>query len=368
MGFFSSKKDDALIEQVKAAILDIEDPNTGAPLKEGGAVPEVDIRKGHVAVHLVLPYPAAGSTDEMTSRIENVLQPIDGVEKVDVEISCDVVVGPVQGSQIPMSQVKNIIAVASGKGGVGKSTTAVNLALALAAEGARVGLLDADIYGPSQPRMLGSGEHPASPDGRSMMPVIAYGLQSMSIGYLIEEDNPMIWRGPMVTSALMQLLNDTRWDNLDYLVVDMPPGTGDVQLTLAQKVPVAGAVIITTPQDISLIDARKGLKMFEKVNVPVLGIIENMSLHICSNCGHVEHIFGEGGGERLAADYDVPLLGALPLDKSIREQVDSGHPTVAVDPEGQIAHIYREIARKMAARLAGLSVSGDSFPRIVIED
>ena len=368
MGLFSSKQDDALIEQVKAAILDIEDPNTGEPLKEGGAVLEVDIRKGHVAVHLVLPYPAAGSTDEMTSRITNVLEPIDGIENVDVKISCDVVAGPVQGGQIPMSQVKNIIAVASGKGGVGKSTTAVNLALALAAEGARVGLLDADIYGPSQPRMLGSREHPASPDGRSMMPVMAYGLQSMSIGYLIEEDNPMIWRGPMVTSALIQLLNDTRWDNLDYLVVDMPPGTGDVQLTLAQKVPVAGAVIITTPQDISLIDARKSLKMFEKVNVPVLGIIENMSLHVCSNCGHVEHIFGEGGGERLAADYNVPLLGALPLDKSIREQVDSGHPTVAVDPEGQITHIYRKIARKMAARLAKLSVGGDNFPKIVIED
>lgn len=367
MGLFS-RKDDGAVERIRSAILEIDDPNLDVPLRTLGAEPRVDFRKGHAAVELVLPYPAKGSAAEFTARVGEALKSVEDVERVDVELACDVPIGAVQGKQAPLPEVRNIIAVASGKGGVGKSTTAVNLALALAAEGARVGLLDADIYGPSQPRMVGSQAQPSSQDGQSMMPVEAQGLQTMSIGYLVAEDNPMIWRGPMVTSALMQLLNETRWQGLDYLIVDMPPGTGDVQLTLAQKVPVAGAVIVTTPQDISLIDARKGLKMFEKVNVPVLGIVENMSLHVCSNCGHVEHIFGEGGGERMAAEYDVPLLGALPLDGGIREQADSGRPTVAADPEGQVAGLYRQIARRMAARLALAGGEDEGFPSIVIED
>ncbi|MBS1211663.1 MAG: apbC, partial [Proteobacteria bacterium] len=258
----------------------------------------------------------------------------------------------VQKNLKPMAGVKNIIAVASGKGGVGKSTTAVNLALALAAEGARVGILDADIYGPSQPAMLGLSGQPDVVEGKGILPKVAYGVQSMSIGYLIDEDTPMIWRGPMVTGALQQLLNDTRWDNLDYLIIDLPPGTGDIQLTLAQQIPVSGAIIVTTPQDIALLDAQKGLKMFEKVSVPVLGIVENMSVHVCSQCGHEEHIFGEGGGEKMAQKYGVELLGSLPLDIRIREQADGGHPTVVADPQGPAAMRYKEIARKMAARLA----------------
>ena len=246
--------------------------------------------------------------------------------------------------------IKNIIAVASGKGGVGKSTTAVNLALALAAEGATVGMLDADIYGPSQPMMLGIAGRPESKDGKSLEPMEGHGLQAMSIGFLIDIDTPMVWRGPMVTQALEQLLKDTRWRELDYLVVDLPPGTGDIQLTLAQKVPVTGAVIVTTPQDIALIDARKGLKMFEKVGIPILGIVENMSIHICPKCGHESHIFGAGGAARMCKDYGTELLGQLPLDDSIREQADSGKPTVVSDPDGKIAAIYKQIARRCAVQ------------------
>jgi ATP-binding protein involved in chromosome partitioning len=276
----------------------------------------------------------------------------------------------VQGSLKPIEGVRNIIAVASGKGGVGKSTTAANLALALAAEGARVGLLDADIYGPSMPRMLGlMGERPVTPDGKHFEPLPAYGLHAMSIGFLIDEAQPMVWRGPMVTSALNQMLSQTLWGELDYLLVDMPPGTGDIQLTLAQRVPVSGAVIVTTPQDIALSDARKGLQMFRKVNVNVLGIIENMSTHICSSCGHEEPIFGRGGGERMAAEYGVPLLGSLPLDIRIREEADGGRPSVVADPDGPIAGAYRQAALTMAARLA-LSARdyAHRFPRIVVED
>lgn len=268
-----------------------------------------------------------------------------------------------------ISGVKNIIAIASGKGGVGKSTTAVNLALALSAEGATVGILDADIYGPSQPRMLGASGQPDSKDGSSLEPMNSYHIQSMSIGYLIDEETPMIWRGPMVTQALEQLLNDTKWKDVDYLIVDLPPGTGDIQLTLAQKVPVTGAVIVTTPQDIALLDARKGLKMFEKVEVPVLGIIENMSLHICSECGHEEHIFGSGGGESMSDQYNVDLLGALPLDIQIRSDVDEGKPTVVADPEGRVSQIYRDIARRVAAKLALQKKDySASFPNIVIQN
>ncbi len=269
----------------------------------------------------------------------------------------------------PLPEIRNIIAIASGKGGVGKSTTAANLALALLQEGGKVGVLDADIYGPSQTRMLASEGRPESRDGKSMEPRISYQLQTMSIGNLIEEDTPMIWRGPMVTGALEQLLNDTNWHDLDYLVVDLPPGTGDIQLTLCQKIPVSGAVIVTTPQDIALLDARKGLKMFEKVNVPVLGIVENMSVHICSQCGHAEHIFGAGGGESMSKQYGVELLGSLPLDIRIREGVDNGRPTVAIEPESLIAESYREIARRIAARLALRARDFSAkFPKIVIQN
>jgi ATP-binding protein involved in chromosome partitioning len=268
-----------------------------------------------------------------------------------------------------IENIKNIIAVASGKGGVGKSTTAVNLALALSAEGAKVGILDADIYGPSQPRMLGVSGKPESKDGKSLEPMNSYHLQAMSIGFLVDEETPMIWRGPMVTQALQQLLNDTNWDDLDYLVVDLPPGTGDTQLTLAQQVPVSGAVIVTTPQDIALLDARKGFKMFEKVEVPVLGIVENMSIHICSECGHEEHIFGEGGGQRMSDQYNVDFLGALPLDIRIREETDSGKPTVVAEPDSRISQIYREIARRTAAKLSLKSKDyAARFPQIVIQN
>jgi ATP-binding protein involved in chromosome partitioning len=275
----------------------------------------------------------------------------------------------VQAMLTPMPGVRNIIAVASGKGGVGKSTTAVNLALALSVEGARVGLLDADIYGPSQPRMLGARQQPESPDGKTLNPIVSYNIQSMSIGYLIEEDTPMVWRGPMVTQTLEQLLRDTRWHDLDYLIIDLPPGTGDTQLTLSQKVPVSGAIIVTTPQDIALLDARKGLKMFEKVEVPVLGVVENMSIHICSQCGHEEHIFGAGGGQRMAEEYEVPFLGSLPLDIRIREETDGGRPTVAAEPDSRIASLYREIARRAAARLSLQARNySHKFPNIVIQN
>jgi ATP-binding protein involved in chromosome partitioning len=265
--------------------------------------------------------------------------------------------------------VKNIIAVASGKGGVGKSTTAVNLALALAAEGATVGVLDADIYGPSQPMMLGITGKPVSKDNKLLEPMEGHGLQAMSIGFLIDVETPMVWRGPMVTQALEQLLNETRWRDVDYLVVDLPPGTGDIQLTLAQRVPVTGAVIVTTPQDIALIDARKGLKMFEKVSIPILGIVENMSIHVCSKCGHEERIFGEGGGARMGKDYDMELLGSLPLDIRIREQADSGTPTVVADPDGRAAQIYKQIARRVAVKIAEKQQDHSSaFPKIVVQN
>ncbi|HSX63697.1 MAG TPA: iron-sulfur cluster carrier protein ApbC [Pseudoxanthomonas sp.] len=270
----------------------------------------------------------------------------------EVLLDFRVVSHAVQPSLAPLPRVRNIIAIGSGKGGVGKSTTAVNLALALAAEGAKVGVLDADVYGPSIPAMLGLSGKPESPDNKSIEPMRAFGVEAMSIGFLVEADTPMIWRGPMATSALTQLLNDTLWGDLDYLLIDLPPGTGDIQLTLAQKIPVAGAVIVTTPQDIATLDAKKALKMFEKVDVPVLGIIENMAVHTCSNCGHVEHLFGEGGGQKMAAQYGVPLLGSLPLDIAIREQGDAGQPVVVSAPDSAVAQAYRQTARMMAARLA----------------
>jgi ATP-binding protein involved in chromosome partitioning len=291
------------------------------------------------------------------------------VTSVDVEVTSKIVSHAVQKGVQPLKNVKNIIAVASGKGGVGKSTVAVNLALALSQEGARVGILDADIYGPSQPRMLGAHQKPESKDGQTLEPIVSYHVQSMSIGYLIDEETPMIWRGPMVTQALEQLLKDTNWHDLDYLIIDLPPGTGDTQLTLAQKIPVSGAVIVTTPQDIALLDARKGLKMFEKVNVPVLGVVENMSIHICSQCGHEEHIFGQGGGLRMAEQYGVDFLGGIPLDGQIREDTDVGNPTVVKDPEGRIAQVYRDIARRAAAKLSLKSKDYTTkFPSIVIQN
>jgi ATP-binding protein involved in chromosome partitioning len=322
-----------------------------------------------VKIAVELGFPAKGYHQQLIDEVKAQVEKVEGVSSVSVDVTTKVAAHSVQKSLKPIDNVKNIIAVASGKGGVGKSTTSVNLALALAEEGAKVGILDADIYGPSQPRMLGVSGQPESKDGKTLEPMANYGLQAMSIGFLIDEETPMIWRGPMVTQALEQLLNDTNWDSLDYLVIDLPPGTGDTQLTLAQKVPVSGAVVVTTPQDIALLDARKGFKMFEKVEVPVLGIVENMSIHICSNCGHEEHIFGEGGGRRMAEQYGVNFLGALPLDIRIREETDGGKPTVVAEPEARISQIYREIARKTAAKLALQAKSyAAKFPSIVIQN
>ncbi len=336
---------------VEQLLKDFIDPNLGIDLVSAKAVKKIEVDESRIAVKIVLGYPASSIRSELAETLRSKICRETGFADVVVDLSTEIVSHAVQKNLKPMPGVKNIIAVASGKGGVGKSTTAVNLALALSAEGARVGILDADIYGPSQPTMLGLSGKPEV-DGQSILPKVAYGVQSMSIGYLIDEDTPMIWRGPMVTGALQQLLNDTRWDKLDYLIIDLPPGTGDIQLTLAQQIPVSAAVIVTTPQDIALLDAQRGLKMFEKVSVPVLGIIENMSLHVCSKCGHEEPIFGSGGALKMSEKYAVDLLGSLPLDIRIREQADSGHPTVVADPLGRSAQIYREIARKLAGRLA----------------
>ncbi len=357
--------DKAAVEQVLSAH---KDKYTGRTLGEDKVIREVVVDKGEVSVKLQMSYPCQGYLPELVDQLTDLAKSVDGVTDMYVEATVKVTAHSVQHGVKRMENVKNIIAVASGKGGVGKSTTSVNLALALSAEGAQVGLLDADIYGPSQPRMIGLTGKPESTDGKSIEPMCNYGIETMSIGYLIDEESPMIWRGPMVTQALEQLLNDTNWNDLDYLVIDLPPGTGDTQLTLSQKVPVSGAIIVTTPQDIALLDARKGLKMFEKVEVPILGIVENMSTHICSQCGHEEHIFGKGGGETMAKDYDITLLGSVPLDISIREQVDGGKPTVVSDPEGSISHSYREIARKAAASLAGRAKDYSAkFPNIVIQ-
>lgn len=339
-------------QSVESVLKEYIDPYLQKDLVSAKVVKNIQIEGNAVTVDLNFGYPTKGYNDTLSSQLKSKIGSLDGVGTVNINITNKIIAHAVQKGVDPIKGVKNIIAVASGKGGVGKSTTAVNLALALSAEGANVGILDADIYGPSQPRMLGINRQPESKDGKSLEPVISYHLQSMSIGYLVEEDTPMIWRGPMVTQALEQLLKDTCWSNLDYLVVDLPPGTGDTQLTLAQKIPVSGAVIITTPQDIALIDARKGLKMFEKVNVSVLGVIENMSIHICSQCGHEEHIFGQGGGLRMAQESEVDFLGSLPLDISIREETDSGKPTVVAEPDGRIAQIYREIARRVSAKLS----------------
>ncbi len=357
--------DKSAVEQVLGSY---QDKYTGRSLSEDKVIREVAITDGAVSVNLQMGYPCQGYMPELTSALTELVKSVDGVTDVAFNATTKITAHSVQHGVKRMESVKNIIAVASGKGGVGKSTTSVNLALALSAEGAKVGLLDADIYGPSQPRMMGLSGQPESSDGKSIEPMCNYGIETMSIGYLVDEETPMIWRGPMVTQALEQLLNDTNWDELDYLVIDLPPGTGDTQLTLSQKVPVSGAVIVTTPQDIALLDARKGLKMFEKVEIPILGIVENMSTHICSECGHEEPIFGAGGGQRMATDYDVRLLGSVPLDMSIRVQVDGGKPSVVSDPEGAIAQSYREIARKTAAALAGQAKDYSAkFPNIVIQ-
>jgi ATP-binding protein involved in chromosome partitioning len=338
---------EALVRRILGETID---PHTGAPLAD--SLRAVGVDGARVSVDLQLGYPAAGAAAAIAATAKQALEADAAIESAAVSVGSRVYAHKVQGALAPLPNVKNIIVVASGKGGVGKSTVSANLALALAAEGAKVGVLDADIYGPSQPRMLGISGKPESPDGKTITPMQAHGIQAMSIGFLVDEETPMIWRGPMVTQAMMQLLNDCRWEQLDYLVVDLPPGTGDIQLTLSQKVPVAGAVIVTTPQDIALLDARKALKMFEKVEVPVLGVVENMATHVCSNCGHEEHIFGEGGGARMAEQYHVAYLGSLPLDIRIREQADGGTPTVVAMPDSDLAARYREIARNAAGRLS----------------
>jgi len=354
---------------VQACLANVVDPNTGRDFVAGKSVKKVTVTGADVAIELALGYPAKSQHESMKKLVQQAVAGLPGAGRVTVSIVTKVLSHAVQRGVKLVPGVKNIVAIASGKGGVGKSTTAVNLALALAAEGATVGVLDADIYGPSQPMMLGISGRPESTDGKTLEPMEAYGLQAMSIGFLIDPDTPMVWRGPMVTQALEQLLKDTNWRELDFLVVDMPPGTGDIQLTLSQKVPVTGAVIVTTPQDIALLDAKKGLKMFEKVGVPIVGIVENMSIHVCSNCGHAEHIFGEGGAKKMCDEYKVPFLGSLPLDIRIREQADSGRPTVVADPDGKIAQIYKEIARKVAISVAQKAADFSAkFPSIVIQN
>src|SRR5712691_1387988 len=354
-------------EQVHSALKEILDPNTGTDFLATKSARNIKVEGGSVSLEIELGYPAKTQLDPIRKLVAGKLRGVPGVSAVNVSVTSKIVSHTVQRGVKLIPGVKNIVAVASGKGGVGKSTTAVNLALALAAEGASVGVLDADIYGPSQPMMLGITGRPESKDGKTLEPMMGHGIQAISIGFLIDIDTPMVWRGPMVTQALEQLLKDTRWKDIDYLIVDMPPGTGDIQLTLAQKVPVTGAVIVTTPQDIALIDARKGLKMFEKVGIPILGIEENMSTHICSQCGHEEHIFGQGGAERMCREYGTELLGSLPLDIAIREQADSGKPTVVADPDGRAAEIYRAIARRLAVKIAESAKDMTSkFPNIVV--
>jgi ATP-binding protein involved in chromosome partitioning len=356
-------------DAIEAALKNIVDPHTGKDIVSSKLLKDVAVSDGKINLKLLFNYPAAGWHESLRQEISTALASVDAEAAVSIDINTEVTSHSAQKGVQAIKGVKNIIAVASGKGGVGKSTVSVNLALALSAEGARVGVLDADIYGPSQPRMLGVSGKPESTDGKSLEPMNSYHLQAMSIGFLIDEETPMIWRGPMVTQALEQLLKDTRWNDLDYLVVDLPPGTGDIQLTLAQKVPVTGALIVTTPQDIALLDARKAYKMFEKVEIPILGVVENMSTHICSNCGHEEHIFGEGGGQKMADDYAIDYIGDIPLDRRIREDADGGRPTVVADPDGKITANYRAIARRVAGKLSARKKDySDKFPSIVIQN
>jgi ATP-binding protein involved in chromosome partitioning len=353
----------AVLEALQAVV----DPNTGRDFVSTKQLRNLKLEGGDVAFDVELGYPAKSQIPGLRKALIAAARGVPGVENVSVNLASKVVSHAVQRGVQLLPRVKNIIAVASGKGGVGKSTTAVNLALALAAEGASVGILDADIYGPSQPMMLGIEGRPESADGQSMEPMENHGVQVMSIGFLVEADNPMVWRGPMATQALEQMLKQTNWRDLDYLIVDMPPGTGDIQLTLSQRVPLTGAVIVTTPQDIALLDARKGLKMFEKVGVPILGVVENMAVHVCSKCGHIEHIFGADGGRKMSEQYGVAYLGALPLELSIREQTDAGRPTVVSDPDGEIAAIYKAVARQIAVKIAEKSKDYSAkFPTISI--
>ena len=356
-------------EAVRAALSGVIDPNTNKDIVSSKSAKNIQIKGNDVALDIELGYPAKSQIEMIRSAASAAIQSLPGAGHVHVHVFSRIVAHSVQRGVKLLPNVRNIIAVASGKGGVGKSTTAANLALALAAEGASVGLLDADIYGPSQPMMMGVSGKPESPDGKTMEPLQAHGLQIASIGFMIDPDQPMVWRGPMVTQALQQLLELTNWRDLDYLVVDMPPGTGDIQLTLSQKVPVTGAVIVTTPQDIALLDARKGLKMFEKVGIPILGIVENMSMHVCSQCGHAEAIFGEGGGEKMCADFGVDFLGQLPLAMTIREQSDSGRPPVVAEPDGTVAQLYKQIARKVAVSVAEKAKDmSNKFPSIVVKN
>src|ERR1700686_2550356 len=362
-------QDTAALSVVRERLGTYIDPYLAQSLEDAKAVAAVTVQSGAVDVELVLGFPCADYVAELQAALRDHLQPLLGKARLELTLRAQITAHAVQRTLKPLANVKNIVAVASGKGGVGKSTTAANLALAWAAQGAKVGLLDADIYGPSQPLMMGlAGAKPVSADGKHLTPLRAHGVEVMSIGFMIDQEQPMAWRGPMVTQALTQLLGETNWGELDYLVVDMPPGTGDIQLTLAQRVPVSGAVIVTTPQDIALLDARKGLKMFEKVEVRVLGVVENMSIHICSNCGHAEHIFGAGGGARLAAQAGVRLLGELPLDIRIREDADGGAPTVVAEPNSERARAYFLMARRTAARLAPLNKDySRAFPKITVE-
>jgi ATP-binding protein involved in chromosome partitioning len=355
--------DAALLDALKTVL----DPETGRDLVSGKQIRNLRIEGGKVSFEVELGYPARSLWPKLEAELGAAARRVAGVTEVAVRFETRIVAHAVQRGVQLLPGVKNLIAVASGKGGVGKSTTAVNLALALMAEGAKVGVLDADIYGPSQPTMLGIEGQPDSADGKTMEPMIGHGLQVMSIGFLIDDDQAMIWRGPMVTQALEQLLRQTAWKDLDYLIVDMPPGTGDIQLTLAQRVPVTGAVIVTTPQDIALIDAKKGLKMFEKVSVPILGLVENMAVYCCPNCGHAEHIFGADGGKAMAQEYGVDYLGALPLERSIREQADSGRPTVVAAPDSPVAELYKAMARKVAVKVASQAKDYSAkFPTITV--
>ncbi|MFZ2999509.1 MAG: iron-sulfur cluster carrier protein ApbC [Undibacterium umbellatum] len=357
------------VDDIKAALAKVTDPNTNKDLVATKSVKNIKVEGTDVSLDVELGYPAKSQFELIRAAVVTAIATLPGAGKVTVNVSSKIIAHAVQPGIKLMPNVKNIIAVASGKGGVGKSTTAANLALALAAEGAAVGILDADIYGPSQPMIMGISGRPETVDGKTMEPMENHGLQVSSIGFMIDPDEPMVWRGPLVTQAMQQLLGQTNWRDLDYLIVDMPPGTGDVQLTLSQKVPVTGAVIVTTPQDIALLDARKGLKMFEKVGIPILGIVENMSIHICSNCGHAEHIFGEGGGQKMCADFGVDFLGGLPLTMAIRQQADSGTPTVVAEPDGKIAGLYKDIARKVAIKVAEKAKDMTSkFPTITIQN
>ncbi len=354
----------ALTEQaLRAQIQTVLDPHTGKPL----SVEALRIHGTEVAVTVSMPYPSQSLWPALRQALETAIRLLPGVGGLNIDFVLKVQAHAVQRGVQLLPGVKNIVAVASGKGGVGKSTTAANLALALAAEGARVGLLDADIYGPSQPMMMGLSGRPESLDGKTMQPMVNHGVQVMSIGFLVKPDDAMIWRGPMATQALEQLLRQTDWHDLDYLIVDMPPGTGDIQLTLSQRVPLTGAVIVTTPQDIALLDARKGIRMFEKVGVPILGVVENMAVHVCSQCGHAEHIFGQDGGRRMAAEHGMDYLGALPLAMSIRVQADGGAPTVVAEPQGELAALYRQVARQVAVSIAAKAKDFSAkFPTITI--